>query len=218
MSTMHPIAHDLQQPMAPPSNPDHFVGGYLADQPTPGECDAPFERTAFQFARFEEERGPSPADFRWSFGQELSTIQTAIDALVRGLADNRSPVKHAGAHAQAAIGSSNLPVSPNIALSGLKEVYVFEDRARVAAFVEQNRLRNLLLEAHDPLVAAFGRLAIKKLSLVEDDEGSETLFCSIAVSGTLDEARHALKSFDQGWWLAHCAKVGRKLNFDFELI
>jgi hypothetical protein len=105
-----------------------------------------------------------------------------------------------------------------MALSGLKEVYVFEERARVAEFVERNRLRSLLAEAREPLVAAFGERAVKKLSLVEDDEGSETLFCSVGVSGSLDEARRALRSFDQGWWLDRCANVSGKLNFDFELI
>jgi len=106
----------------------------------------------------------------------------------------------------------------NGVLRGLEEVYVFEERARVAEFVEQNRLRGLLLEARDPLVAAFGEAAVKKLSVVEDDEGSQALFCSIGISGSIDDARHALRLFDQRWWLAHCDKVSGKLNFDLDLI
>lgn len=106
----------------------------------------------------------------------------------------------------------------DLALKELEKLYVFEDHSAVASFIRQNRLLELLLEAPDPLNAAFGEGAVKRLSLVEDDEGFSTLFCLISVSGNLDEARRALRSFDQSWWLAHCDKPAGKLNFDFDLI
>jgi hypothetical protein len=111
------------------------------------------------------------------------------------------------------------PEIPNSMLKEeLDEVYVFEDRFRVAAFIDQNRLSGLLLQAREPLTTIFGEAAVKRLSLIEDDEGCSTLLCLIAVSGALDEARRDLRSFDQRWWLAHSHEAAGKLNFDIELI
>jgi hypothetical protein len=100
----------------------------------------------------------------------------------------------------------------------LDEVYVFEDRSRVAAFIDQTRLGGLLVQAREPLTTIFGEAAVKRLSLIEDNEGCSTLFCLIAVSGALDEARRALRSFDQRWWLDHSHEAAGKLNFDVALI
>jgi hypothetical protein len=100
----------------------------------------------------------------------------------------------------------------------LDQEYVFEDRSEVVSFIEQNQILKLLLEAQDPLNAAFGKDTIKKLALTENDEGFTTLFCLIAVTGDVQEARRALRSFDQQWWLANCDSVSGKLNFDFDLI
>jgi hypothetical protein len=106
----------------------------------------------------------------------------------------------------------------DLALRELEELYVIEDRSAVAAFIMQNHLVDLLLEAYEPLNAAFGESAVKRLSLIEDDEGFSTLFCLVSVTGDLDEARRALRSFDQSWWLANCNRPAGKLNFDFDLI
>jgi len=100
----------------------------------------------------------------------------------------------------------------------LDQAYVLEDRTAIPEFIKRNRLLELLLEARGPLVSAFGEAAVKKLTLVEDDEGFVTLFCLVMVPGDLDEARGALNSFDETWWLPHSHEAGGKLNFDFELI
>ena len=100
--------------------------------------------------------------------------------------------------------------------NGLEDTYVIDDRPGVAAFIQHNRLRGLLLEARDPLDNAFGEAAIKKLSLVCDDEGFETLFCLVMVPGEMQQARRALRAFDQQWWLARSDRAAGKLNFDFE--
>jgi hypothetical protein len=171
-----------------------------------------------QERHFETEPETSPTTLPWSIGGERGAILAAIEALIRRPIDYQGSPKHDGGITQATVGPSKPTTAPSGALSALEEVYVFEERARVGGFVQRNRLRNLLLEARDPLIATFGETAVRKLSVVEDDEGSETLFCSIGVSGSLDEARRALTSFDQGWWLDRCANVSRKLNFDFELI
>lgn len=103
-------------------------------------------------------------------------------------------------------------------LGGLEQAYVLEDRSGIAAFIKRNRLLELLIEARGPLAAAFGESAVKKLALVEDDEGFITLFCLILIPGSSDEARRALNSFDETWWLARSGQVGGKLNFDFDLV
>jgi hypothetical protein len=103
------------------------------------------------------------------------------------------------------------------ALKGLEDLYVIDDRSAVAGFIERNRLRGLLLSARDPLNDAFGEASVKKLKLIRDDEGFETLFCLVLVSCDLAAARHALRSFDQRWWLRHSDQAAGRLNFDFEL-
>ena len=103
-------------------------------------------------------------------------------------------------------------------LKALEQAYVLEDRSSVSAFIQRNRLLEFLLEAREPLAAAFGQETVKKLTVVEDDEGRVALLCLILVSGNLGEARRALDSFDENWWLARSGKHGGKLNFDFDLV
>jgi len=104
------------------------------------------------------------------------------------------------------------------ALGTVERTYQLENRSAIPAFVQQNGLLEILLEARGPVASAFGEAAVKKLTLVEDDEGFVTLFCLILFPGRLEEARRALSSFDEGWWLARSHEAGGKLNFDFELI
>jgi hypothetical protein len=106
----------------------------------------------------------------------------------------------------------------DLALRELEQLYVLEDRSTVSEFIERNRLRELLLEAGGPLNAAFGQAVVKKLTLLEDDEGFETLFCLALIPGDMHQAMLALKSFDERWWLARSRRVAGKLNFDLELV
>jgi hypothetical protein len=103
-------------------------------------------------------------------------------------------------------------------LEALQDAYVIVDRDEVAPFIEQNQLTSILKEARGPLVAAFGQVTVKTLTIVEDDEGARTLFCLIMYPGDMQEARQALKAFDNNWWLQRSNRFASKLNFDFELI
>ena len=107
---------------------------------------------------------------------------------------------------------------PDSPLKGLEDEYVIDNRSAVAAFIRQNRIRGLLLQAREPLNAAFGKGPLKKLTLATDDEGSKTLFCLVRVPGDMQKARRALRSFDQRWWLGRSTQAAGKLNFDFELV
>jgi hypothetical protein len=103
-------------------------------------------------------------------------------------------------------------------LRSIEIKYVIEARYEVAEFIQKNHLRGLLLEAVRPLNTFFGTDAIKALTLVTDDEGSESLFCLLVTPGEMEDARNRLRSFDEDWWLVNSARSGGKLNFDFELI
>ena len=100
----------------------------------------------------------------------------------------------------------------------LDDAYVIDDPPAVEAYIEDNGLRNLLIQAREPLDAAFGKDPAKKLTLAEDDEGVRTLCCVVLVPGDLRQAYMALKSFDERWWLAHARHWSGKLSFDFELV
>lgn len=103
-------------------------------------------------------------------------------------------------------------------LEALDEVYVWDDRPSVLRFIEEAHVRGLLLDARQALDDAFGKDAIKSLSLVQDDEGFETLFCLVRTRAQLEIATHALQVFDESWWLARSAEAAGKVNFDFDLV
>lgn len=136
----------------------------------------------------------------------------------RASARRLSPQQRSERARRAAQARWKAPVTSASAIKGLEDVYVIENRLDVAAFIQENRLRGLLLQARNPLHAAFGEGAVKTLTLVTDDEGFKTLFCLVMVQGDMVEARRALRSFDQQWWLARSELASGKLNFDFELV
>ncbi len=100
----------------------------------------------------------------------------------------------------------------------LDQIYVFENRPEVTAFIEAHRLHGLLRQASTPLRRNFGEESLKTLLIVADDEGFETLFCVVVTSGDLRHNRQALRDFDREWWLSHARQAAGRLNFDFKLI
>ena len=130
----------------------------------------------------------------------------------------RKPPRAAGLYEPAYWQRVTEAAVPSIRLRELKSAYVIEDDAAVAAFIDQNRLHGVLLQASIYLRDAFGEVPVKTISLLRDDEGFETLLCLISFPGAMQEARRALRSFDELWWLEHARHAGGKLNFDFDLI
>jgi hypothetical protein len=104
------------------------------------------------------------------------------------------------------------------AVRGLDDTYLIENRPVVSRFIEEHRLHGLLLQAKEPLTTRFGKNSIKTLSLICDDEGFETLFCVVSISGDLREQRDALRAFDRDWWLENVRQAAGRLNFDFQLV
>ena len=108
--------------------------------------------------------------------------------------------------------------SSGTSLRGLDDTYVVENRSMVVRFIEENRLLGMLLQAIKPLNTHFGERSIKMLSILSDDEGSETLFCLVATTGGLQQNRQALRAFDEDWWLSRAKQAAGALNFDFILM
>jgi hypothetical protein len=100
----------------------------------------------------------------------------------------------------------------------LESTFVIENRRSVLRFVEGHGLSGLLLEAEQHLKAVFGVPTIKVLTLLNDEEGMQTLFCYVKFPGSLAAGRNALKAFDRQWWRARYALGNGRLNFDFDLI
>ncbi len=156
-----------------------------------------------------------PEGFLGAFGAERRDTLAVIDERIRLLESNRPP-ENERQHIQ-----RERPYWEEYRGRSLEELdrfYVFEDRDGVAGFIKQNRLQGLLEQAREPLKSAFGETALKKLTLITDDEGFTALFCLVRVPGDTQEARRALRSFDHQWWVGHSTGAAGKLNFDFELV
>lgn len=117
---------------------------------------------------------------------------------------------------QTGTASSTTPlVSADLALD---QAYVVENRSAVYKFIRHNKLRPLLLRAIEPLKLCFGESPLKVLKIFTDEDGSETLVCRVAMSGSLDSARTSLARFDDTWWSANYVAAGEKLDFDYDLV
>jgi hypothetical protein len=103
-------------------------------------------------------------------------------------------------------------------LEAIQATYVVDDRDAVAEYISANQLSEFLVRSAKHVATAFGESRIKKLKILEDDEGTKTLFCLVAYPGSLNDAQQALEMFDQDWWLKNARHFASKLNFDFELI
>lgn len=219
MSVLPQFTDFLEQPKVPPrfELPSRF-SGQVVEQPMP----MPSAQTpSLKFSESQTVEEQRSTDFSLTeqgtrFRLECCALVPALDKEI-GLLGHPRPVEHPHALQAAQQDGRHLALG-DPALDELEWAYVFNNRSAVSAFVQRNRIREFLLEAREPLNAAFGEAAVKSLTLVEDDEGFTTMFCLILFAGDILTAKLALQAFDEGWWLVRSAQVGGKLNFDFELI
>lgn len=221
MSAFPQITDFLEQPKVPsPCAPPLMTSslwGQLMDQPMPSTHTSPVKFIQFQPAGEQVSPDFSLPEWATQFDIERRAIASTLDEQIR-LLEYPRPAEHPHEFQSFQRDGGQLVVLRDPGLAELEQAYVFDDRSAVAAFIERNRIRRLVLEAREPLNTAFGEAAMKTLTLVRDDEGFDALFCLVMVPGDMQEARRALRSFDERWWLACSAQAAGKLNFDFELI
>jgi len=157
-----------------------------------------------QFANYPEQQ-PMASSTCWSDEQ-----QAALAGQPPASKKRPKAVGHSKEFAQA------MPPAQDV--DALDEIYVWDNRPSVLRFIEESRVRGLLLDARQALDDAFGNDAIKSLSLVRDDEGFDTLFCLVRTRAQLETATRALREFDEHWWLARSEEAAGKVNFDFDLV
>jgi len=203
-------------PWVPPPIPS-WLSGQPTEQPKPSAGTAAIRFVQWRTRSQQASGYLSPREGQGAYVVEYHAILDAIDERLR-LLERSKPPERAHEFQHFPWGAPNREARRDLGLNELERAYVFEGRSAVGAFIARRRLHELLLEAREPLNAAFGVEAVKKLTLVEDDEGFTTLFCLILVPGDMAAARLALNSFDMHWWLARSGQAGGKLNFDFELI
>ena len=203
-------------PCAPPPIPTR-LWGQLTEQPRPSAHTAPLRFIQWQTPSQQVSPDFSPPEREVAYVIVYRARVAALDEQIRPL-EYPKPPERAHEFQYFPWEGTNRGLRRHLALNELEQAYVFEDRSAVPAFIERNRLRELLLEAREPLNAAFGVGAVKRLTLAEDDEGFTTLFCLVLIAGDMRAARLGLRSFDEHWWLARSGQAGGKLNFDFELI
>jgi hypothetical protein len=100
----------------------------------------------------------------------------------------------------------------------LEKAYEIEDCSAALDFIRQHKLHDVLLQARQPLDAAFGSQIRKVLRLVHDpDDGSTSLFCLVLTPGDVGSGLEARWAFERDWWTERCGSaIG--LNFDFEIV
>ena len=104
-------------------------------------------------------------------------------------------------------------------LRSLQRQYTILDSDRVITkLLEQEpTLFRLLVEAVNPLRAAFGERRLFQLRVQYSDEDS---LLKVAVQLPVDfddDPEQALHSFDTEWWLNNCYRSGGVLVFDYEI-
>jgi hypothetical protein len=104
-------------------------------------------------------------------------------------------------------------------LADVKQHYVLPSDTSVIEFLKSHRtLPALLLEAAPKLKKFFGDRTVFLLTLMADEEGSETLYGVALWPGALADAIAALAQFDEDWWLPRANQGMGYLSFTYELV
>jgi hypothetical protein len=105
----------------------------------------------------------------------------------------------------------------DLAINTLRRMYMFSDDDEVTAFLKLNRtVAPLLIEAFSHMSGAFTGTAIL-LELMNEEESSQTINALALWAGKREEARAALRKFDQEWWLDNIGKANGRIVFDYQI-
>lgn len=104
-------------------------------------------------------------------------------------------------------------------LRALLNIFVFEKNTRVRSFLEDHpSVSDLLLEAAPFLSQSFGDNAVLQLQIPPDEDIPVTIYAEALWEGTLEEARAALKNFDEAWWIANSRRASGRVVIDYQLV
>jgi hypothetical protein len=104
-------------------------------------------------------------------------------------------------------------------ISALRQSFIFQTDAAVTSFLSDHRsIPQLLLQAVPYLHRCFGADKIPSLRIDSDEAGSRILYAVVPWECSVREARVALKSFDDQWWMAHAFQALGRLTFTYELV
>lgn len=105
------------------------------------------------------------------------------------------------------------------AMAALKREYVLPRDSSVEEYLAGHRsVVPVLMEGARRLRDLLGPTLVLSLSVLIDDFSSRTLYASIMWRGNVNDVRHALKHFDESWWIAHSGDTGGDLCFTYELV
>ena len=103
------------------------------------------------------------------------------------------------------------------ALEALRGMYMFSNKDGVTAFLKSNRtVAPLLIEAFPYMSRTFPGAPLL-LDLITEEGTPRTINALALWWGKREDARIALKSFDNSWWLDNIAKANGRIIFDYQI-
>lgn len=101
----------------------------------------------------------------------------------------------------------------------LREKYVFKDPAAIEFFIRNHRMVvPLLIEASSHLAVAFHNRAPLALEIMPDEETPHSIYVLAVWNFDADDARAALRTFDESWLLGNLQFINGRIVFDYELV
>lgn len=101
----------------------------------------------------------------------------------------------------------------------LRKRFIFKSGETVGAFLRTHRtLIPILLEATLHLAYFFGADVPLALEVMSDDGPPNSINALALFNGDSTNARVALDSFDEAWWIANMRKASGRIVFDYDLV
>ena len=103
-------------------------------------------------------------------------------------------------------------------LDEIQRTFIYATAAPVRIFLSSRRaIRATLLDSVPQLRISFGSECLFRLELPNDDDGYQTMYVVAIWSGSVQSAVHALRQFEETWWLDHMKPSTAELAFVYEI-
>jgi hypothetical protein len=105
----------------------------------------------------------------------------------------------------------------NSSLETLRSIYMFSDHDVVQSYLKSNRtVVPVLIEAFPYMSRAFSGSPLL-LDVMTEDGTPRTINALALWWGKREDARTALRSFDDSWWLDNIGKANGRIVFDYQI-